>query len=498
MIWFRNTGWFARLALLAAVAGPAPAVWGQDRDPSPPYRVPVTGDNATVHAGPGSTHYATEHLSPGDKVDVYRHDPGGWMAIRPPAGSFSLLQRDELEILPDGLARVKYDDTVAWVGTNLSAVENPMWQIRLDKGELVEVLGMVDREHYELESDEPDWVQIMPPAGEFRWIAASDLNLDQSSPLKAPPRQSEIAAASPVPVSADLQTDAGKQVSHDWPQTPITAQREPGPPVSTPGTGRQQGVQGWQPAQQTISNFVSQRSEFTADHHSAGATLSGWNDRSADEFADTYQRSEIFDYGPVASGTPAQPVLAGTPDQQLNALDLQLTREMLKPPPQWELQTLARQAQQIRQTAPDINRQVTADRLLEKIRNCREIQAGYLAANTGPGANRYASLGGVTGGFNGSLAGPAGTGGGSEMLYNYDATGWLNELVRDGGLGSPTYVLQDDRGRITCQVTPSPGFNLRRYLNQRVGIMGSRGFNNQLNLNHITAERVVALDQRSR
>ena len=164
------------------------------QSPEPPYRVPVVGEDAVVHAGPGSTLYGTDRLPPGTLVDVYRHDPGGWMAIRPPEGSFSLVQLDEVDLLPNGLARIKANETVAWVGTRLTAVEDPTWQVRLDKGELVEVLGVVDREKFELGDGEPDWVQIMPPKGEFRWIAGDQLDLRQKRPIKG---------AGPVPQFVD-------------------------------------------------------------------------------------------------------------------------------------------------------------------------------------------------------------------------------------------------------------------------------------------------------
>ena len=140
-----------------------------------PYRAIVTGENAIVHSGPGKTHYGTDRLRPGMEVEVHRHDPGGWLAIRPPKKSFSLIQRDEIEIYENGLAKVTQQETVAWVGTRLNPVKKPMWQVKLRKGEMLEVLGIVDRDRFDLTEKEPDWVQVAPPAGEFRWIAASNI-----------------------------------------------------------------------------------------------------------------------------------------------------------------------------------------------------------------------------------------------------------------------------------------------------------------------------------
>jgi len=77
----------------------------------------------------------------------------------------------------------------------------------------------------------------------------------------------------------------------------------------------------------------------------------------------------------------------------------------------------------------------------------------------------------------------------------YDAFGWLNELVRKQGQLESEYVLQSRDGKITHHITASPGLNLRRYLKSKVGIIGQRGYNRALNLDHVVADRVVVLDQ---
>jgi hypothetical protein len=168
---------------------------------------------------------------------------------------------------------------------------------------------------------------------------------------------------------------------------------------------------------------------------------------------------------------------------------LRLTGEMLKHPTEWNLVDIAQEAQRLRDATADPVKQGAIDRLLEKIRNCREIQAGYEAVD-GPAPGDLETRA-PEGTLHASAIAPAS----NELLYEYDAFGWLNELVRDGGLGHSTWVLQDDQGKITHHVTAPPGLNLRRYLNQRVGIIGNRGYDQQLNLNHVTAERVIAVDQ---
>ena len=103
-----------------------------------PYEALVLNEKAMVRSGPAFVHYATDRLSQGDKVDVYRHDPGGWCAIRPPAGSFSLVPQSAIENMGDDIGKVIVETAQAWVGTRLGVAENPLWQIRLKKDEFVE------------------------------------------------------------------------------------------------------------------------------------------------------------------------------------------------------------------------------------------------------------------------------------------------------------------------------------------------------------------------
>ncbi len=527
MNWLRQIGSIIRACGWVALFLAAPLLPAQEVEP--PYRVPVQGDQAVVHAGPGSTHYGTDRLPPGTLVDVYRHDPGGWMAIRPPDGSFSLLQRDEVELLPDGLARIRFDDTVAWVGTRLTPVENPMWQIRLKKDEVVSVLGIVDRKKFELGSEDPDWVQIMPPAGEFRWIAASELDLEKQRPLKSARRSDAVATNQTSPDPRTTNPDGGPipgDVHLAPPPREMTRNRQspsqqdswnievesptPGddwseyPSLDTdvsPSPARPEtGTTGWQPARQTIANFVSERSDFAAESSAANPPVPVWNQAVNRDGEVAHIRAGIFDAtdnrGISIPGTVS--TISAAAGSSLAALELRLSQEMLKAPVDWNLQGLARDVQQFRGTAVDAVQQQSADQLLEKIRQCREIQAGYQATD-GPGPDDLFTS--RPGGYQ-APANPASTlqaaqvvgGSTPELLHNYDAFGWLNELVRDGGTGPSTYVLQDEQGRITHHITAPPGLNLRRYLNQRVGIIGNRGFNQQLNLQHVTAERVIAVE----
>ena len=559
----------------------AHSVYAQDAlTPSFPYWTKVGDASAIVRSGPGEIHYGTDQLAPGTEIQIHRHDPGGWMAIRPPQASFSLVQRDDVELLDNGMARVIHNDTVAWVGTRLDPVDKPMWQVKLRSGELLKVLGQVDRDQYELGVDEPDWIQVEPPPGEFRWIAAGDLaksgatitstpttpdrerkygqNLsdndieglqleigfesDLSGQPSAAPSLGEdlnleqeltITDSSPLPVrrnrgangrvpfdawdegtKATPDSDQSPSISapfEDWSEDiqPQARSRRPQEQATAAQSSRSPADDGWRPAQQTISNFVNQRSSFSAEAPATPAQMADWSRGTIDQTpvsnASVHTRSDVFDSVDSAPVPPSfgsdfsssatrlhtpdlgNPIAPGSP---LYVLDQRLTQEMLKPPAEWNLIQLAAEVQRARNatTAPD--EIAAADRMLEKIRKCREIQAGFRATDSeGPVdlETRRAIPARDVGIANSQLAR-------NELHYDYDASGYLNELVRNNGVGPVTYVLQDVSGKITHQVTAPPGLNLRRYLNQRVGIIGNRGFNQQLNLDQVTADRVIAID----
>ena len=53
-----------------------------------PYLAYVNSADVYVRSGPGRDYYPTDKLAKGATVEIYRHDPGGWYAIRPPRQSY--------------------------------------------------------------------------------------------------------------------------------------------------------------------------------------------------------------------------------------------------------------------------------------------------------------------------------------------------------------------------------------------------------------------------
>lgn len=141
-----------------------------------PYTAYVNSDDVYVRSGPGRNYYPTDKLNKGDTVEVYRHDPGGWLAIRPTPGSFAWVSQRHLDPQRDGLAMVNSDRVVSRVGSKFSDVRDVI-QVRLERGEKVELLVPP-------EPDSP-WCKIAPPAGEFRWVFSKYVDRQPQGDLAA-------------------------------------------------------------------------------------------------------------------------------------------------------------------------------------------------------------------------------------------------------------------------------------------------------------------------
>jgi hypothetical protein len=133
-----------------------------------PYKAFIATEEVYVRSGPGQNYYPTDKLAKGQEVEVYRHDPGGWCAIRPPEGSFSWVSSQHAKIEEGKLAVIADSNVSARVGSKFSDIRDSV-QVRLKKGEVVEVLD--SKKVGSGNSPSQTWYKIVPPAGEFRWVS---------------------------------------------------------------------------------------------------------------------------------------------------------------------------------------------------------------------------------------------------------------------------------------------------------------------------------------
>ncbi len=491
--------------------------WAWD-EPSFPYQAFVLREGALVRSGPGEAHYATDELKQGQPVEVWRHDPDGWYAIRPTADSFSLIPATAVELLSADRCRVIQSGLQAWVGTRLGPVENPLWQVKLNADEELTILGEVNWPSPEGSS--LTWYQIAPPAGEFRWVHVRDLQLpDPRTELPASTGEAEPTyrdtAVRPTGQFEELERplDFGSQPSGN--SKSLNAREVIIDPfgddeelAELPGQVMNEASSGWRRARRPLRMAENVRPALTTpgpgnaggswDTSAGSATSGGWAslDRPAGRDLDsansgvTPSAGGTAYVGPVygnGGGSPIAPTPGvGNLSQELRQIDMDLSLEIVKPAGQWQFARFVQRLNDAYASAGSDAERSQAQQMLAKVDRLKGLQV-TLTGRPAEEENRQ---------VNRSTPATIGNGIAANVEYGttYDAYGWLSECVQDSGRAPSTFVLQDDNGKIICQVTPAPGFNMHRYLRTKVGVIGQRGFNQKLNLNHVLVDRVVVLE----
>ena len=408
------------------------AAHGADR--TFPYTAQISVDEVEVRCGPGWDYYATQRLPRGTRVEVYRHEAGGWLAIRPPEGSFSWVTARHVKATPEkNVAEVILDGAVAWVGSSTTNVPQHKWQVRLERGERVEVLGelaMTVGPGFATET----YHKIAPPAGEFRWIHAQHaLSLN----------------------TAAQETVAQSRSQNDY--------RHVGGPTASAPADLPSAVKA------TLSS-----PELAKQVEELNIALSLLVTREIDQWD--------LDSLKQCADALAQQAADTKVAQEIKAISQRME----------EFETLQRRYRKAQERDVS-NHQVgskgaghdsdgndgdndgEANSAIEKHgvsaapRLLQNDWARDIDAAIGPEVTQTAAASGDS---------------------RYDAEGWLMPVHSTKRVAPPFAVLDDD-GRVRAYVTPAPGLNLRRYAKQYVGLLGDRRYVDTLCAPHITAERVV-------
>jgi hypothetical protein len=197
----------------------------------------VTLPEVLVYSGPSLKFYPTTRLYAGQKVEVVKaDDQPGWLAIKPPEGSFSWISQGFVQLSPNGRMATVLDDGVSVLpGSSVSRDAPSVEKIKLKRGQIVTVLD-VRPEH----TPTGTWLPIAPAAGEVRYIEAHTVKTVKAAPATPPPQQPgnpNNAAAPPAQFAGGWK--AGDQPRTDQPRTdqPRTDQpRTDGPRTDGPRT----------------------------------------------------------------------------------------------------------------------------------------------------------------------------------------------------------------------------------------------------------------------
>lgn len=411
-----------------------------------PYKAYVTSNEVYVRSGPGKNYYPTSKLASGTEVEVYRHDPGGWYAIRPPEGSFAWVSGRYLQLTTDGLAKVAAEEVAARVGSEFSDIRDVI-QVRLHRGEVVEVL---DKKQFGSGSEAGTWYKIAPPSGEFRWVSGK--YVDPDFPKDGLRRSS--AENNPL--------------LHPLPPVDPTASKPRA--ASQASSQAAPSAEPWGPSKAAVS--------------------------TAGPLGSTTRREE-----PSRSGSPRQfhdpddPKVANRPTRQLSPeefqdeidkLEMDLSVMVVEEPTVWNFDELAARTKTLLLEAETAVERGRARTLLNKIAQSEDIKQRYdmvakLRTTTERENRQLAELSQARGGVASSGSG------------RYDGTGRLARVVSPK-VGAPQYALVDDTGNVQCYVSPAPGVNMQSYIGQRIGVVGVRGYITEQRAQHVMAKHVTSLD----
>ena len=428
------------------------AAWTQEPAERFPYSAFVATDEAAVRSGPSETFYPVLTLRHGDAVEVWRHDPAGWCAIRPPEGSFSWVAAEFIEPTGEHTGIIRGNQVNARVGTHFSDLRDAV-QVKLDEGEAVDI---IERRTLLTAGRETAWYKIHPPAGEFRWIHGKHLVRHPDELPK--PKNPEVAGGSSgasVMVDANVQQAAFTENAAEM-FAGQAAQRRPVDALASLQTIPEDAA-----ASDVLDELEAVLSRMIA------AEPTAWN------FAELQRRAD------------------GLLESAATAGERSRTRAFLGKLGRFQdIQTRYAAIAHLRSETAEIDRQLADDApSLEVIAASATMPVGPNLQPAPASATATATVAAKTPEKRPApLVEQAGL-----DTSRYDGTGRLTQLPA-GPAGTMTgYALTSDRGEIQAYVTAAPGMNLRPFVGLNVGINGIRGFLPDKQVVQLTAKRVDVL-----
>lgn len=431
-----------------------------------PYTAYVTTNDVYVRSGPGENYYPTEKLDRETPVEVYRHDPGGWYAIRPPEGSFSWVAADYVEPVDGDYARITGDRVAARVGSNLHD-QRDVIQIQLYRGEEVLILGAKQLGEG---AGARTWYQVAAPSGEFRWIAGKfvDTQLDDG-----PPRDLAAYRNRLVPEeSGDYEYSPRRGGSSQEDYADDRSRR--GNNVAsqnyddTPGSRRVASRDGSFAVEPETRDFGEPELDYDRMQSDAPRVSRGGDD-------------------PVRqiSSRPVYDDLI----EEVQDIEMAVSLIVSQDVAYWSFDAVRPRAERALSLAETALQRGKARAALNKIARFEEIQRRSQATQQlkvkTEAWQQQTSLERLprSGSIARMLGGP----------QRYDGTGTLAR-VTSRRPGAPAYALIDERGEVLSFVTPAPGVNLSTHVGKQVGIDGTIGYMPEVDTQHVTAKRITALD----
>lgn len=471
-----------------------------------PYVAYIATQQSFARSGPGQQHYPTQQLPLGHAVEVYRHDSEGWCAVRPPEGSFCWIPAHEVHRLSPNKAEISVQTSVARVGSGVSPARNAV-QVMLRRGEHVDLLPAGP-------NDDPRWLRIAPPNGEFRWIAANSISrtppVEGSTGVQLATGWTRQRVDNAVHPATNESTDAFSHLLNSVPSAQPSYPTTNAPPAALPAVPANTDPNAVQVvAGSPAAIEMSQGNALAPPALMSNSTPIPGADANA------------VGNEPRTSTTPRvrfgnSPTISGAAPGRVQEMQLRLSQIIIQPKEEWQLQQLQSEAISMLERSDSVSEREHIRDLLERIAKFQQVQSGApsaapteIALKSGTlerGSAETEQFTGMTddvrdlvkNDLGGKDPFEAGTTATSPNEPRYDAVGRLKPVMSQMDENAPRYALVDDRGGVISFVTPGPDLNLQPYLGMRIGVNGSRGFMPEYRKAHVTAGRVTPIEDRIR
>lgn len=541
------------VAMLAAACGFACISHADLLAQSFPYTATINAQ-APFYGQAGDAAPPCGYLAVGSSVEVYKNE-AGWLAVRPPVGSFSWVSGDEVSATAQSdVVQVGAAGAKGWIG-HQGNNERTISQVTLNPGEPLKVVG----EATLIATGQPvKWYKIAPPPGEFRYVPAQYVGV-----------QPAVAAVKQV----------NQQVAAATGTTLPTAQ-----PASWTARGSRDSMVAVQPAVSQHTIVARPTPQATAVVQAAFTTQAP-QPSTLPATAQPVETASLVQEPTVSPASPTAPVNTDPAQQRLDLLENYINAMIAQPPATWNTVPLAVELQALAATAPTPASRVRAGELWTKVYQCQQIQSAYTqisatmqtaALPQAPTANPWNAAPQATvtpASYTATqstspiqlapeikalaprnvfarmreniraasqpdaqpatpivqpaagqpftppvtattipttIAAPTTDAESTAPTVqtasltpvadaNFSGKGWLMPLVGrsqmplDSRAGVPPYALTDGEGNVKFYVTPTPGMNISQYLRQEVGIAGPANQLPNLTSPHLTAQRVVVL-----
>jgi len=191
----------AGLAGLLGGMALAGTVWAEP-EPFTIEKKTVTLPEAELRSGPSTNaqFYPTNTLRKGDVIEVIKNKkaPAGWLAVKPPAGSFSWINAKFVTKENEHTATVAKEDADVLIGSPLKDGPPTARATPLTRGTLLTIVGKPLRA-----SDGSEWLPVQPHATEIRYVSV-DAVKEGAAPAAAAAPVATVAAKAQPEVLKDL------------------------------------------------------------------------------------------------------------------------------------------------------------------------------------------------------------------------------------------------------------------------------------------------------